>query len=355
MVEARVCVYEIVNLDYSTFGRGAKRYSSPAEVIETLGEWVEDLSFEDTGLEHLNRGRSYCYDMVEHHEHGVLLALWNEEALIDAKTLYASKDATVGSVLVTPKKAPPNTVSGRPAYFWFPSGWQHMCALNFNNRPASKDRLTNYLRCFMNTSCEPYCVAHGDEKASVATVNGPESQNGEALQAVVRFDLMISEQQALDSAVRNVRTIHFKEELIRKPQAGKGSKAARLQKPAPWELLFGHSYDEPPKTSKIHYHFDVPEGISKALYEEVVETFSRMNDDRDVDIGFKLKDQKTRWLSKRRVVSHVDLAVKEASGVIVDSSKLLEILGRQREAIMRGDASVRPDGTGQKNGGGGAS
>ncbi len=324
-MRARISVNEIRSLEYHTWGPEPETVGSASDILRDLVSWSRRLEFGDRGLEHLHHGKSYLHG-IEAFEHGVVLCLWHEGGTVDGKVLFADEhDGAVSA-----RKVDKGKIAGVPAYYWIPSPpMDSVCHVGLPFRPASREKLANFLKAFMTTSCSLVNRTQyaDEESAEVFSCHLPD--DGRPVRPLVHFaTAMRGDVGDLRAQLAEVRGIERKETKVH----------AVKELHSLFKRLFGLEEDGLPRTSRVHYKVDTPNGITKALFDDIVDYYQERGDEQ-LDIGFYKAKQGVQWLSGRRLVAHHELGVREEDGVVVSLADLAQELAERRNKILGGKAS----------------
>lgn len=325
-MKARISVNDIRALHFSTYGANPETVGNPREIIRDLEQWANGLEFGQTGLEYLNRGKSYCLAMRASSRYGTVLCLWHALPTVDGAVLYADESTRVGRVSVSKNPVGKGKIPGVPAYYWFPSGTAVVCCVRLPERVASRLALSNFFKAFMSSRCTLANRTESIDDDGVHVVCLRSTEDDRRLRAVVDLATATRDDYGdLRAQARKIRAIERKD-TIAKP---------KHELPPLLKQTFGYEEDDLPKATQVHYRFDVPEGISAAFFDEIVEFYEEQGSE-DLDIGFHKANEGIQWLSSRRLASTHELEVPESGGVVSDLEQLAKELGARQSQILGG-------------------
>lgn len=339
---AKISVFDLESLTFKTFGRRPRSLCGPSDVIQSLESWTQGRNLGDT-RHRLSTGENcYCFGIHSSQGQGVIISLWHESPAVDGRVLFATEDVAVGKFKVQSEDVPDRTIPGVPSYFWIHGNWAHVSAVSFEGRRAPIGKLRGFLRLFMSLSCDlvSATVDWDEEEARVEGMSyDPGDGSGE-----VRCRPSVVLERATSPGIASMRAgLSGVRSVMRKDEISREQVARSL-----WSGLFGYHQDRMPETSRVLHQIQTPEGISKELFDSLVELYraesvpdgvGALKDsgvERVLDIGFRRSNGDVQWLSQNKVNSRHDLAVRERDGVIRSLPELAQELSRRERQILDG-------------------
>lgn len=336
-MQARITFYKIENCGfykYSPNNPPECLFGGIGDVLTNLMEWTRDVPLEETKV-HGNIGDiigTYVSSLITEENHGsYLLVLWNEVFASEAGVLSLRGNSVVGQ----PQRLIENdieqgSIPGYPTCFWILPEQKLLATVVFKKALAGKNPLEKYFYHFMR-NCSQYVHKEEVDGETVITYidpSNPEKQTKRTPSFKISPYHKTESLQFYQAQMPRVRKVLVKSTF-------NVDQTIPLQWYQRLLNLCGFSRPETTTTSNLNYQIELSADEGSFNFEELYERWQNEYDENNIDYGFKLENDTTKyWLSGAVAKDTFDLTNVGLSDLIENPAQVLTQLINIRTQIM---------------------